>query len=108
MSPPLGQGRCHRRWRDGHGRRAACWDDHVSERGRTQPRPGQTVDQAFLADLAERVRTLEASRGFGLWRAYTPVWTSASAPQPAVGDGTLTGRWALIGKTLLIRIRLVA
>lgn len=32
------------------------------------------------------------------WTAYTPTWTAATT-NPAVGNGTITGRYKLIGKT---------
>ncbi|MEV5535003.1 hypothetical protein [Streptomyces prunicolor] len=33
----------------------------------------------------------------GAWNAYTPAWTAATT-NPAIGDGTLTGRYAVVGK----------
>lgn len=33
------------------------------------------------------------------WSAYTPVWTAASS-NPAIGNGTLSGRYLQIGKTV--------
>jgi hypothetical protein len=33
----------------------------------------------------------------GAWNSYTPVWTAATT-NPAIGDGTLTGRYAVVGK----------
>jgi hypothetical protein len=38
---------------------------------------------------------------------YTPAWTGATS-NPAIGDGTLTGRWVKRGKTCLVNILLVA
>lgn len=32
------------------------------------------------------------------WTEYFPEWTSALGPQPAKGDGTLSGRWILLRK----------
>ncbi len=34
---------------------------------------------------------------FGQWKAYTPTWTAATT-NPAIGNGTLTGRYIVIGK----------
>lgn len=34
----------------------------------------------------------------GIWQTYTPVWGS-SGTQPALGNGTLTGRYSILGKT---------
>ncbi|MFD3925804.1 hypothetical protein [Streptomyces sp. NPDC058614] len=33
----------------------------------------------------------------GVWNSYTPIWTAATT-NPAIGDGTLTGRYAVVGK----------
>lgn len=44
----------------------------------------------------------------GAWTSYSPTWASVGNPQPAIGNGTLTGRYLLIGKLLFIRIQLVA
>jgi len=33
----------------------------------------------------------------GAWNAYTPVWTAATT-NPAIGDGTLNGKYAVVGK----------
>ncbi|GAA3769470.1 hypothetical protein ACFS5L_36385 [Streptomyces phyllanthi] len=33
----------------------------------------------------------------GAWNAYTPAWT-AETTNPAIGNGTLTGKYALVGK----------
>ncbi|MFZ3150255.1 MAG: hypothetical protein WA116_01070 [Anaerolineaceae bacterium] len=40
------------------------------------------------------------------WYTYTPTWT-ASTTNPALGNGTLTGRYTLIGKTCVGNIYLV-
>lgn len=41
------------------------------------------------------------------WDSYTPTWTT-SAGAPAIGNGTLTGKWNRVGKTIDVRIELVA
>ncbi|MER5790091.1 hypothetical protein [Streptomyces sp. NPDC001980] len=33
----------------------------------------------------------------GAWNTYTPTWT-ATTTNPSIGDGTLTGRYAVVGK----------
>jgi len=33
----------------------------------------------------------------GKWQSYTPIWT-ADTTNPAIGNGTLTGRYVVIGK----------
>lgn len=37
------------------------------------------------------------------WTAYTPSWT-ASGSNPAIGNGSITGQYKVIGKTLYLRI----
>lgn len=58
------------------------------------------VDQNGI--IYERFRTT----GLGTWIPYTPTWTASVAP--AIGDGTLTGGYALIGKVCAFYITLVA
>lgn len=42
----------------------------------------------------------------GAWTSYTPTWTS-SGTQPALGNGTLVGRYARIGRTIVCQINLI-
>lgn len=51
-------------------------------------------------DLAQRLP-------FAPWDRYTPTWTAAST-NPVLNDGTLIGRYMLIGRTVICRIHLVA
>jgi len=39
----------------------------------------------------------------GAWTTYTPTWTAASS-NPSIGNGTLTGRYKIIGKTCFITV----
>jgi hypothetical protein len=41
------------------------------------------------------------------WTAYSPVWTTAGTA-PAIGNGTLVGKFAQVGKTVIARIILTA
>jgi hypothetical protein len=41
------------------------------------------------------------------WTAYTPTWTGATA-NPAIGNGFLAGAYVKIGKTVHVRINLLA
>jgi hypothetical protein len=43
----------------------------------------------------------------GVWNGYTPTWAAAGT-QPAIGNGTLTGRWKRVGNTVDFRILLIA
>lgn len=40
------------------------------------------------------------------WIAYTPIWSSQGGTQPNLGDGTLTGFYKKIGKTVFVRVKL--
>jgi hypothetical protein len=40
------------------------------------------------------------------WISYTPTWTT-DGTQPTIGNGTLTGAYKQIGKTVFVRVRLV-
>lgn len=40
---------------------------------------------------------------FGAWTSYTPVWSS-SGTAPAIGNGTLVGRYMKIGRNILCEI----
>ena len=42
----------------------------------------------------------------GAWTPYAPVWKTSGAVQPAIGNGSLTGRYALMGKTVHVVVRL--
>lgn len=43
---------------------------------------------------------------FGAWTVYTPTWTSST--NPAIGNGTITGRYMKIGRNVLCEIILTA
>ena len=62
------------------------------------------IDQASSGDLLALGRTLSVADP--PWVAYTPTWT-APTTNPVLGNGTITGRYALIGKTCHVAIRLV-
>lgn len=40
------------------------------------------------------------------WTTYTPTWTAATT-NPAIGNGTLSGAYQKIGKTIQVRINVV-
>ncbi|TQS29124.1 hypothetical protein [Microbispora sp. KK1-11] len=42
------------------------------------------------------------------WTAYTPTWSTSNATQPSVGNGTLTGAYRAVGKTVFFRLRFQA
>jgi len=39
------------------------------------------------------------------WSTYTPAWT-ASSSNPAIGNGTITGRYKQIGKTTFVNVKI--
>jgi hypothetical protein len=41
------------------------------------------------------------------WTSYSPTWTTDDVTQPSLGDGTLTGAYKQIGKTVFVRIKLI-
>ena len=55
---------------------------------------------AKLQDQIDALRTIEVG---GVWQSYTPVWT-ASTTNPSIGNGTLSGRYCLIGKLITAKI----
>lgn len=68
-----------------------------------------TTDTQTLSNktLTSPAATGDLSAFGGAWTAYTPAWTSTST-LPALGNGTITGAYVRIGKTVHYRIRLVA
>ncbi|MEU8713624.1 hypothetical protein [Streptomyces sp. NPDC048663] len=44
---------------------------------------------------------------FGAWTAYTPVWTTTGTA-PNIQNGTLTGRYMKIGRTVICEINMTA
>lgn len=45
-------------------------------------------------------------QGFPQWFAYTPTWTAASV-NPAIGNGSITGKFTMNGKTVTARCTVV-
>ena len=56
-----------------------------------------TADTAIGNEVSASVSLL------GLWANFTPTWT-ASTTNPTLGNGTLTGRYVQIGKTVRFSI----
>ena len=55
---------------------------------------GEVVTAAYMnAEIKDQFTDLIAA-----WTSYTPVWSS-SGTAPAIGNGTLAGRYKLVGKT---------
>jgi hypothetical protein len=43
----------------------------------------------------------------GAWQGYTPTWGAVSGTQPVIGNGTLSGRYQKIGKTVHLWARIL-
>ncbi|MEU0831304.1 hypothetical protein [Streptomyces sp. NPDC005969] len=43
---------------------------------------------------------------FGAWTTYTPTWTAATT-NPSIGNGTLTGRYMKVGRTVTVSLLLI-
>ena len=65
--------------------------------------PGEIVS---AAKMNTEVRDFAAGLQ-GVWEVFTPTWTAATT-NPALGNGTLTGRMLRVGKTIICNITLVA
>lgn len=60
--------------------------------------------ELIAAQMAEISNFMTAATG--AWTSYTPTWTS-TVTNPTIGNGTLTGAYRQLGKTVDVRIRLV-
>lgn len=65
---------------------------------------GVGVAEYVYDATTQRWRLVSHEQGAAL--SYTPTWTTDATP-PSVGNGTLTGRYTLRGRTLLIQIDLL-
>jgi hypothetical protein len=62
---------------------------------------GETVTAALMN---QEIRD-QFDSFFGAWTVYTPTW-SGSSTNPVLGNGTLTGRYVRIGRTITVIIKL--
>jgi hypothetical protein len=66
------------------------------------------VHTTLLANLQGSTGpTGPAAADAGAWSTYTPTWT-APVTNPSIEDGTLSGRYKTIGKTVFVRIYMQA
>lgn len=62
---------------------------------------GETVSEATMnTEIRDQFNSM-----FAAWSAYTPVWTANIDP-PAIGNGTLTGRYIKIGRRCDVAMKL--
>lgn len=62
----------------------------------TTPAPGMVAWLSTPGTLS--YYTGSAWVAMGAWNTYTPAWT-ADTTNPAIGNGSLTGKYAIVGKT---------
>lgn len=63
---------------------------------------GETVTAAFLnAEIRDQFNSM-----FAAWTSYTPTWTSTGTA-PALGNGTLVGRYMKVGRTVTAHVNLI-
>lgn len=69
-----------------------------------RPRAGDMGDPAFWkAEVYDKFLELYAG-----WTSYSPTWTTSNATQPSLGNGSLTGRYKALGKTVWFSLRFQA
>lgn len=72
----------------------------------TEPKTWVAGERITAADLNTYVR--DNFNAFGAsWQTYTPSWTAVTT-NPTIGNGTLSGRFAELGKWIIIHIDLQA
>jgi len=83
--------------------------DPAAERLHYYTAPGGAASPAWALAFSVDSYGLQYERGraraIGEWAAYTPSWQS-SGVNSALGNGTLTGEYTVIGKTVYARIKL--
>lgn len=68
------------------------------------PRTWVVGEVVTAAELNQEIRD-QFNSMFAAWTSYTPTWT-ASTTNPVLGNGSLTGRYMKIGRTVLVEINL--
>lgn len=58
-----------------------------------------TADRALVSDPTAGQKLRWADVGLGAWTPYTPTWTALTSGTTVVGNGSLGGRYRLVGKT---------
>ncbi|MEU6490398.1 hypothetical protein ABZ890_08390 [Streptomyces sp. NPDC046984] len=63
---------------------------------------GEVVSAAIMnQEIRDQLNSI-----FGTWTTYTPSWT-ASTTNPTIGNGTITGRYLKVGRTVFCEIFIV-
>ncbi|MEV8548309.1 hypothetical protein AB0L04_00440 [Streptomyces glaucescens] len=68
------------------------------------PRTWVVGEVVTAALLNQEVRD-QFNSFFGAWTSYTPTWAGATT-NPTLGNGTLTGRYMKVGRTVTAEIKL--
>lgn len=66
--------------------------------------PGSTGDIKLSGSVYEQSRSV----AMGIWQSYTPGFFNSGATQPTLGNGSLIGKYTVIGNTCWYAIRFVA
>lgn len=66
---------------------------------------GAAIATSKLAEDAGIKKTMVGTDSSWAWTSYTPTWT-ASTSNPTLGNGTLTGSYVQIGKTVTAQVTL--
>jgi hypothetical protein len=65
--------------------------------------PASSTDDALVAFDGTTGKLLKETT-IGQWSNYTAAWSSASDPQPAIGNGSIFAEYTVIGKTCHFRV----
>lgn len=94
----------------------ANWNGYVRDQSFTictsSTRPGSPVTgrRIFETDTGHEYVYYGSAwvlmNGAGAWQTYTPTWY-ASGVQPAIGNGTLAGRYRRIGRTIVSHLSVI-
>ncbi|MFF9324049.1 hypothetical protein ACF1AY_04950 [Streptomyces sp. NPDC014776] len=69
------------------------------------PRTWVVGEVVSAATMNQEIRD-QFNSFFGAWTVYTPTWTGTST-NPSIGNGTITGRYMKIGRTVICEMNLV-
>jgi hypothetical protein len=67
--------------------------------------PGSSAAWDLFAEKGATGATGESASDLNPWTTYTPTWTSDSGT-PSIGNGSITGRYKQIGKTVFFNLKL--
>lgn len=73
-----------------------------------QLKPDGTFDIEGPLVSASSITERNRSTPMGEWIPYTPTWTVTSGSAPSIGNGSLTAKYTLIGKTAMVWLQLIA